>query len=160
MRKLVNCDRSHFLLTFLLFNSTTWDEHLIELSFPKAAALGHIDFRFSMYQPCQNRPAIQVTLLKQNTSGFGYRKKATAAVPGGGSGATSKPNARSSGRARCFSEPNRMDPSVIDEEIDFNLDWSDPNGMCCVEYLGLIDLIEIMFIHRKPCVDRGISSGA
>lgn len=81
-----------------------------------------------MYQPCQNRPAIQVTLLKQNTSGFGYRKKATGACPGGGSASGNKTTTGSSGRARCFSEPNRIDPSDIDEEIDLNLDWSDPNG--------------------------------
>lgn len=87
-------------------NSTTWDEHLIELSFPKSASLGHIDFRFSMYQPCQNRPAIQVTLLKQNTSGFGYRKKS----PGGAERSASEPAHES-----------------VDENVDSNVDWSDPN---------------------------------
>lgn len=39
------------------------------------ATLGHIDLKFSLYQPCHNPAAIQVTLLKQNTSGFGYRMK-------------------------------------------------------------------------------------
>lgn len=37
--------------------------------------LGHIDLKFSLYQQCHNPAAIQVTLLKQNTSGFGYRMK-------------------------------------------------------------------------------------
>lgn len=117
------------ILFFSLPNRTTWDEHLIELSFPKAAALGHIDFRFSMYQPCQDRPAIQVTLLKQNTSGFGYRKKASCAVPPAiDPAAKPPPTIRPSGRARSFSEPNRIDPADIDDDIDFNLDWTDPNG--------------------------------
>lgn len=43
-------------------------------------ALGHIDLKFSLYQPCPNPAAIQVTLLKQNTSGFGYRMKGPHSV--------------------------------------------------------------------------------
>lgn len=54
---------------------TTWDEHIIEINLLQAATLGHIDLKFSLYQPCHNPAAIQVTLLKQNTSGFGYRMK-------------------------------------------------------------------------------------
>lgn len=42
--------------------------------------MGHVDFRFSLYQQCPNPPSIQVTLLKQNTSGFGYRMKAPSFV--------------------------------------------------------------------------------
>lgn len=48
---------------------------MIELTLPKPSSLGHIDLRFSLYQQCPNPPAIQVTLLKQNTYGFGYRMK-------------------------------------------------------------------------------------
>lgn len=55
--------------------STTWDEHIMGISVGKHVTLGHIDFKFSLYQQCPNPPAIQITLLKQNTSGFGYRMK-------------------------------------------------------------------------------------
>lgn len=55
--------------------STTWDEHIIELNLVQPVNLGHIDLKFSLYQQCHNPAAIQVTLLKQNTSGFGYRMK-------------------------------------------------------------------------------------
>ena len=59
-------DDSHLTKTWRLHNdATTWDEHLIELNLPKSASLGHVDFKFSLYQPCSNPPAIQVTLLKQ-----------------------------------------------------------------------------------------------
>ncbi|XP_059217801.1 baculoviral IAP repeat-containing protein 6 isoform X2 [Stomoxys calcitrans] len=62
--------------TWRLHNdATTWDEHIIEINLLQAATLGHIDLKFSLYQQCHNPAAIQVTLLKQNTSGFGYRMK-------------------------------------------------------------------------------------
>ncbi|XP_037827973.1 baculoviral IAP repeat-containing protein 6 isoform X2 [Lucilia sericata] len=62
--------------TWRLHNdATTWDEHIIEINLLQPATLGHIDLKFSLYQPCHNPAAIQVTLLKQNTSGFGYRMK-------------------------------------------------------------------------------------
>ncbi|KAM7359256.1 BIR repeat containing ubiquitin-conjugating enzyme isoform 2-T2 [Cochliomyia hominivorax] len=62
--------------TWRLHNdTTTWDEHIIEINLLQPASLGHIDLKFSLYQPCHNPAAIQVTLLKQNTSGFGYRMK-------------------------------------------------------------------------------------
>ena len=64
-----------YYLFLLNFNRTTWDEHIIELTLAQPVALGHIDLKFSLYQQCQNPAAIQVTLLKQNTSGFGYRMK-------------------------------------------------------------------------------------
>lgn len=56
-------------------DATTWDEHLIELTLPYSVSLGHIDFKFRFYQPCEDPPKIQVTLLKQFSSGFGYRMK-------------------------------------------------------------------------------------
>ncbi|XP_073817547.1 BIR repeat containing ubiquitin-conjugating enzyme isoform X2 [Musca autumnalis] len=80
--------------TWRLHNdATTWDEHIIEINLLLAATLGHIDLKFSLYQQCHNPAAIQVTLLKQNTSGFGYRMKGphssfkhSSADVGGGSG--------------------------------------------------------------------------
>ncbi|XP_075144573.1 BIR repeat containing ubiquitin-conjugating enzyme [Haematobia irritans] len=68
--------RKPSLHTWRLHNdATTWDEHIIEINLLQAATLGHIDLKFSLYQQCHNPAAIQVTLLKQNTSGFGYRMK-------------------------------------------------------------------------------------
>ena len=87
------------------FYSTTWDEHIIELTLSKPTTLGHIDFRFALYQPCPNPPAIQVTLLKQNTSGFGYRMKAPANNPS-----------------------LSPEQSLVDDNIDFKIDLSDVKG--------------------------------
>lgn len=67
---------THLTRTWRLHNdATTWDEHLIELSLPKTTSLGHIDFKFALYQPCSNPPAIQVTLLKQKSIGLCCRRK-------------------------------------------------------------------------------------
>ncbi|XP_062702655.1 baculoviral IAP repeat-containing protein 6 isoform X3 [Aedes albopictus] len=69
-------DDTHLTKTWRLHNdATTWDEHLIELNLPKCTSLGHIDFKFSLYQPCTNPPAIQVTLLKQKSIGLCSRRK-------------------------------------------------------------------------------------
>jgi len=64
-------DSNNFSYTF----RTTWDEHIIELNLAQPVSLGHIDLKFTVYQQCSNPAAIQVTLLKQNTNGFGYRMK-------------------------------------------------------------------------------------
>lgn len=67
---------THLTRTWRLHNdATTWDEHLIELSLPKPPSIGHIDFKFSILQPCTNPPAIQVTLLKQKSIGLCCRRK-------------------------------------------------------------------------------------
>lgn len=89
----------------LVSNRTTWDEHVIELTLTKPAILGHIDFRFSLYQPCANPPAVQVTLLKQNTSGFGYRMKAPNNLTTAGVAAAAANNSDSS----------------VDDNVDFKL---------------------------------------
>uniref|UniRef100_A0A336MXH4 CSON002646 protein n=1 Tax=Culicoides sonorensis TaxID=179676 RepID=A0A336MXH4_CULSO len=71
-------DDSNLTRTWRLHNdATTWDEHLIELNVPKSVTqtIGHIDFKFSLYQPCTNPPAIQVTLLKQKSLGICSRRK-------------------------------------------------------------------------------------
>lgn len=58
---------------------TTWDEHIIELNLLQPVNLGHIDLKFvsatRWLQNYQDPVAIQVTLLKQNATGFGYRMK-------------------------------------------------------------------------------------
>jgi baculoviral IAP repeat-containing protein 6 len=69
-------DDVHLIRTWRLHNdATTFDEHLIELSLPKTTSLGHIDFKFTILQPCSNPPAIQVTLLKQKSIGLCCRRK-------------------------------------------------------------------------------------
>ncbi|CAG9807884.1 unnamed protein product [Chironomus riparius] len=91
---------THLTRTWRLHNdATTWDEHLIELSLPKPPSIGHIDFKFSILQPCSNPPAIQVTLLKQKSIGLCCRRK-----PGS--------------NKQSFAEPSKED---VDNNINFNL---------------------------------------
>lgn len=67
--------------------------------------MGHINFKFSLYQQCPNPPAIQITLLKQNTSGFGYRMKTPVVTPTASS------------------------ETLVDENIDFKIEWPDNKGI-------------------------------
>lgn len=96
---------THLIRTWRLHNdATTWDEHLIELSLPKTTSLGHIDFKFSILQPCSNPPAIQVTLLKQKSIGLCCRRK-----PG--------------------SKQADSDTSIdVDDNINYNLNNSAPSS--------------------------------
>ncbi|GBP68238.1 Baculoviral IAP repeat-containing protein 6 [Eumeta japonica] len=58
--------------------SSTWDEHILELTLPYSVSLAHIEFGFTLHIPCSvNLPKIQVTLLKQNVHGIGYKKEAS-----------------------------------------------------------------------------------
>ncbi|CAH0728119.1 unnamed protein product, partial [Brenthis ino] len=58
--------------------SSTWDEHVLELTLPYCFALAHIEFGFTLHSASSvNLPIIQVTLLKQNLHGIGYKKDAT-----------------------------------------------------------------------------------
>lgn len=59
--------------------SSTWDEHVLELTLPYSTHLAHIEFAFSLHIPCSvgRLPTIQVTLLKQNVHGIGYKKDAS-----------------------------------------------------------------------------------
>ncbi|RVE55239.1 hypothetical protein evm_000137 [Chilo suppressalis] len=58
--------------------SSTWDEHVLELTLPYSASLAHIEFGFTLHTACStNLPIIQVTLLKQNLHGLGYKKDAS-----------------------------------------------------------------------------------
>lgn len=57
--------------------SSTWDEHVLELTLPYSASLAHIEFGFTLhFASSENLPVIQVTLLKQNLHGIGYKKDA------------------------------------------------------------------------------------
>lgn len=96
---------THLIRTWRLHNdATTWDEHLIELSLPKTTSLGHIDFKFSILQPCSNPPAIQVTLLKQKSIGLCCRRK-----PG----------------AKQQADSESID---VDDNINYNLNNSAPSS--------------------------------
>ncbi|XP_015597939.1 baculoviral IAP repeat-containing protein 6 isoform X3 [Cephus cinctus] len=69
-------DQHHTRTWRLQNDTTTWDEHVFELTLPKTASgtVGHVDVRFSLHSPCPEPPAIQVTLLKQNITGIGHHK--------------------------------------------------------------------------------------
>lgn len=62
--------------------SSTWDEHVLELTLPYSVSLAHIEFGFTLHTSCSfNSPMIQVTLLKQNLHGLGYKKDASYGSP-------------------------------------------------------------------------------
>jgi hypothetical protein len=64
------------LLTLIsVISSTTWDEHVFEITLPRSCCIGHVDLKFSLHAPCPSPPHIQVTLLKQNASGIGRKEK-------------------------------------------------------------------------------------
>lgn len=54
----------------LLIFSSSWNEHLFEISLPRSCCIGHIDFKFSLHPSFSSLPNIQATLLKQNTGGI------------------------------------------------------------------------------------------
>uniref|UniRef100_T1IPT5 Dual E2 ubiquitin-conjugating enzyme/E3 ubiquitin-protein ligase BIRC6 n=1 Tax=Strigamia maritima TaxID=126957 RepID=T1IPT5_STRMM len=51
-------------------DSNTWDEHLFEITLPKSCCVGHIDFKFTFHSICMTPPNIQITLLRQNSTGI------------------------------------------------------------------------------------------
>lgn len=58
--------------------SSTWDEHVLELTLPYSVSLAHVEFSFTLHSASSiNLPIIQVTLLKQNLHGIGYKKDAS-----------------------------------------------------------------------------------
>ncbi|XP_028176769.1 baculoviral IAP repeat-containing protein 6-like [Ostrinia furnacalis] len=62
--------------------SSTWDEHVLELTLPYSVSLAHVEFGFTLHTACSaNLPVIQVTLLKQNLHGLGYKKDASYGSP-------------------------------------------------------------------------------
>lgn len=54
-------------------DTTTWDEHIFEITLPTATPLGHIDVHFTL-QPSSTLPHVEVTLLKQNKNGIRHNK--------------------------------------------------------------------------------------
>lgn len=54
-------------------DTTTWDEHIFEITLPTATPLGHVDVHFTL-QPSSTLPHVEVTLLKQNKNGIRHNK--------------------------------------------------------------------------------------
>lgn len=75
-------DQHHTRTWRLQIDATTWDEHVFELTLPRAAAgsVGHVDVRFSIHWPCFELPTIQVTLLKQKITGLGHHRSPVTPV--------------------------------------------------------------------------------
>lgn len=116
---------------------------------PKTVSLGHVDLRFTVYQQTTNPPAVQVTLLKQQTNGFGYRSKsrtsklqsavavdAPSAPPPpdgsnvGGSDVGSDSNDGGSARCRVNSSERKSGERKIADSLEFNIDWQEASGEC------------------------------
>lgn len=84
---------------------------MIELTLPLSVSLGHIDFKYRFYQPCEDPPKIQVTLLKQFSSGFGYRMKTPTA-----------------GESRSFAGSPTPGMSTVDDNVNFGLNSEEVKG--------------------------------
>lgn len=54
-------------------DTTTWDEHIFEITLPTATLLDHVDVHFTL-QPATTLPHVEVTLLRQNKSGIGHNR--------------------------------------------------------------------------------------
>lgn len=59
-------------------DTTTWDEHLFEITMPTSTCIGHVDVNFSLH--CSTPPNVEVTLLKQNNSSIGHKRDVKFAV--------------------------------------------------------------------------------
>ncbi|KAL5282756.1 BIRC6 family protein [Megaselia abdita] len=99
-------DDNQYVKTWRLHNdSTSWDEHIIELNLTKTSYLGHVDLRFSLYQQCPTAPSIQITLLKQNTNSFSFKEKG-----------------RPGASTRKKSKQSKLAQKNVDDSVDFSLD--------------------------------------
>ncbi|KAK9728572.1 Inhibitor of Apoptosis domain [Popillia japonica] len=73
-------DTEQFTKTWRLQNdTTTWDEHIFEITLPSPVCIGHVDVHFTL-QPGSTNPGIEVTLLRQNTNSIGHRRDVRFAV--------------------------------------------------------------------------------
>ncbi|XP_032684948.1 baculoviral IAP repeat-containing protein 6 isoform X6 [Odontomachus brunneus] len=75
-------DQHHTRTWRLQNDTTTWDEHVFELTLPRSASgsIGHVDVRFTLHSFCQELPTIQITLLKQNIKRIGHQKASSTPV--------------------------------------------------------------------------------
>ncbi|CAH0552135.1 unnamed protein product [Brassicogethes aeneus] len=54
-------------------DTTTWDEHVFEISLPSGVALGHVDVHCRI-QHSALPPQVEFTLLRQNSKGIGHKR--------------------------------------------------------------------------------------
>ncbi|KAG5886808.1 hypothetical protein JTB14_031450 [Gonioctena quinquepunctata] len=74
------CDGEQTTKTWrLLTDTTTWDEHIFEITLPNSTLLGHVDVHFTL-QPSSSSPHVEITLLRQNKSGIGHKRDVRFAV--------------------------------------------------------------------------------
>ncbi|KAF7274270.1 hypothetical protein GWI33_013063 [Rhynchophorus ferrugineus] len=60
-------------------DTTTWEEHIFEITLPSSMVLGHVDVHFTL-QNAFNKPCVEVSLLRQTKSGIGHSKDVKFAV--------------------------------------------------------------------------------
>ncbi|XP_039282031.1 baculoviral IAP repeat-containing protein 6 isoform X3 [Nilaparvata lugens] len=81
---LQHADEVHHTRSWRLqHDNSTWDEHVLEMTLPQSACIGHVDVKFTLHSHCATPPQIEVTLLKQNATAIGRhsRSAATASPP-------------------------------------------------------------------------------
>lgn len=66
-------DEQHTRTWRLQTDTTTWDEHIFEITLPNPTLIGHMDIHFSLHNQHAVPPHVEITLLKQNTTGIGHR---------------------------------------------------------------------------------------
>ncbi|XP_066259587.1 baculoviral IAP repeat-containing protein 6 isoform X2 [Euwallacea similis] len=54
-------------------DTTTWEEHIFEITLPSAVILGHVDVHFTLQSGC-TKPCVEVSLLRQTKSGIGHNR--------------------------------------------------------------------------------------
>lgn len=60
-------------------DTTTWDEHVFEITLPSPVCIGHVDVHFSLHSSTIS-PHVEITLLKQNSNGIGHKRDVKFAV--------------------------------------------------------------------------------
>lgn len=60
-------------------DTTTWEEHIFEITLPSSMVLGHVDVHFTL-QNASNKPCVEVSLLRQTKSGIGHSRDVKFAV--------------------------------------------------------------------------------
>ncbi|KAK5648597.1 hypothetical protein RI129_003489 [Pyrocoelia pectoralis] len=63
----------HTKMFRLQTDTTTWDEHIFELTLPSPTCIGHVDVHFSLHSSSAS-PHVEITLLKQNTYSIGHKR--------------------------------------------------------------------------------------
>lgn len=66
-------DEQHTRTWRLQTDTTTWDEHIFEITLPWPVCIGHMDVHFSLHGQHSPPPHVEITLLRQNTAGIGHR---------------------------------------------------------------------------------------